>query len=407
MRVFLSSVTYALKAERAALAAILKVSPPYEPIQFEDFVSQDRSSREACLAGVDRCDVFVLLLGPRYGDPVPDSAMSPTEEEYTAATRTGKPVLVFVKETDEADDVRQSDFKRRVEDYIAGRFRGSFRDPLTLNVAVLAALGALRVNAAPLTWQHLAEAPAIRWRWDVPEVTDRGLSGPVFDVHLVPLGGSPILRSRLQQLPRVLARTGRETGFIEEDDALVSGTARDAAWTWVGEQRSPGIGLTERHEPTYRGLIAIASGQVSAFRALPTDFAGALVDRADLQRRAVELLLAAARHLSDDVGPVAIAAGVGPLDRLFEGDPALVTGRHGGPIRMRQGQVAVMTSDLAGDRGVDRPVPGRRGRRDRREPARRHPRRPPVTVDPARNPARQATGRRGAAPSAGEGLLPI
>lgn len=347
VRVFLSSVTYALAAERAALAAILTVSPPYEPIRFEDFVSQDRSSREACLAGVDQCDVYVLLLGPRYGAPVPDSTMSPTEEEYTAAVRADKPVLVFVKETDEADDVRQADFKRRVEDYVAGRFRGSFRDPLTLNVAVLAALGALRVTAAPLAWQHLAEEPAVRWRWDVPEVADRTLSGPVLDVHLVPLGGSPVLRSRLEELPRVLARTGRETGFLEEDDALVSGTAGDAAWTWVHEQRSPGRSLTERHEPTYRGLIAFVGGQASAFRALPTDFAGALVNHADLQRRAVELLLAAARHLGDDGGPVAIAAAVGPLDGLFEGDPALVTGRRSGSIRSRQGQVARMTPDLA------------------------------------------------------------
>ncbi|MGH3304538.1 MAG: DUF4062 domain-containing protein, partial [Streptosporangiaceae bacterium] len=60
---------------------------PYESLRFEDFVSQDRSSRDACLAGVDGCDVYILLLGPRYGEPLPDSGMAPTEEEFTAASR--------------------------------------------------------------------------------------------------------------------------------------------------------------------------------------------------------------------------------------------------------------------------------------------------------------------------------
>jgi hypothetical protein len=66
MKVFISSVTHLLKEERAALPPFLRLFD-HEPLRFEDFEAQDRSSREACLAGVDVADVYVLLLGPRYG----------------------------------------------------------------------------------------------------------------------------------------------------------------------------------------------------------------------------------------------------------------------------------------------------------------------------------------------------
>jgi hypothetical protein len=68
MKVFISSVTALLKEERNALPAFLQVAD-HEPLRFEDFTAQDRSSREACLAGVDAADVYLLLLGPKYGDP--------------------------------------------------------------------------------------------------------------------------------------------------------------------------------------------------------------------------------------------------------------------------------------------------------------------------------------------------
>ena len=51
MKVFISSVTHLLKEERGALPPFLKLFD-HEPLRFEDFEAQDRSSREACLAGV-------------------------------------------------------------------------------------------------------------------------------------------------------------------------------------------------------------------------------------------------------------------------------------------------------------------------------------------------------------------
>ncbi|WP_435122582.1 DUF4062 domain-containing protein [Micromonospora tulbaghiae] len=350
MRVFISSVTYSLGDERRSLARILSVVPPYEPLRFEDFVSQDRSSRDACLAGVEACDVYVLLLGPRYGQPLADSGIAPTEEEFTLAQRLGKPILVFTKSVNEPDEPRQLEFKRRVEHYVNGRFRKSFTDPESLNVAVLAALTQLTVDAAQLVWENLAEPAPIRWRWDIQELVDPRLYAPVLDVHLVPTAAPPMRALRLQALPSELARRARDTGFFQERDQVAVGNNGYAAWAWVSDQPGAG-GLTERLEHEYRGVAVFVSGQVVAFRALPTDFAGALVDHSELQRRSSDLLAAGALHLPEGAGHVAVAATLAPLDRVFEGNPAKVGGRTSGSLRTRQGGAAVMhpTSAVAAE----------------------------------------------------------
>jgi hypothetical protein len=81
---------------------------------------------------------------------------------------------------------------------------------------------------------------------------------------------------------------------------------------------------------------------VSAFEALPTDFMGALVNQAELQRRLARLLTLAAGALPTGTTEVAPAASLAPLDRVFEGDPSKVGGRHQGTMRMTTGAAAVM-----------------------------------------------------------------
>jgi hypothetical protein len=342
VRVFISSVTYALGDERAALAALLRVVPPYEPSRFEDFTASGRTPREACLAGVEACDVYVLLLGPRYGQPFADSGVAPTEEEFILARRLGKEILVFVKESDEPDEPRQAVFKRQVQDYVGGRFRASFTDPLSLNEAVMAALAEVRARPRSLTWVPISTTPALNRRWDQPALQEGGLSAPVLDVYLVPVAAPPLLASRLQALPAALARRSREQGFFREEDALRVGESGGLAWAWAPDSRRPGTDLFDRQEHTYRGVAVYRTGQVSAFEALPTDFMGALVDDDDLRRRSTGLLRLAGACLDDRAETVAVAAALGPLDRVFEGDPRNVTGRQRGHARSRQGARAVM-----------------------------------------------------------------
>ena len=333
MKVFLSSVGRALRAERDGLAAQLQVTAPYEPLRFEDFVAQDRSSREACLAGVDSCDVYVLILGPWYGDPLPDSNKAPTEEEFEHARRSGKPILVFTKNTTDPDEPRQTEFKARVEHYVDGYFRRSFTDVLSLNVAVTKALGELPSRSVPLTWTDLPAPATVVWRWDVPEVAHHSSfsATPAIDAHLVPLDGGRLRATQMGQLPSVLTRAARDVGLFGEPDPVQTGSSAQLAWS-TSQILTTSRGSGFPHQGTHEcGILVHRTGQVSVFESLPVDGMGALVNQHDLQQRLSRLLLIAASHLQPGATSVAVAVSLHPLTQVFEGNPSQVGGRTLGP----------------------------------------------------------------------------
>lgn len=96
MRVFVSSTRAGLAEERDALPGLL-LAVDHDPVVYEGFGARDVPSRDACLRAVSSADVVVLLLGAEYGARMPDTGVSPTEEEWRVARGQGKPVLVFRK----------------------------------------------------------------------------------------------------------------------------------------------------------------------------------------------------------------------------------------------------------------------------------------------------------------------
>ncbi|MFD1722918.1 DUF4062 domain-containing protein [Amnibacterium endophyticum] len=342
MRVFISSVTAGLKDERSGLAALLSVSREYVPSRFEDFQAQDRSSRDACLAGVREADVYVLLLGPHYGTPFPDSGLAPTEEEFQLARQLDKPILVFVKNTDEADEPRQATFKRQVEDYVDGRFRGAFSSIVTLNTAVYGALEALPRTPQRLEWTPVSSPVTASWLTAIGQALPVPPYVPVLQVALLPINPRPMLASEIDGLPTLLARRGRATGFFGDLDGLSASSSRTAAWAAV-PQGTRSAGWNARREHAFRGLCRFDTSESLAFSSIPTDTLGALVDKTDLTRRCSELLRAADLTELDDAAPIALAALLGPLDLVQEGDPIHVGNRTSGRGSMRTGQHAHMT----------------------------------------------------------------
>ena len=101
---FLSSVQKEFAAERLALRDFLQGDPLlrrfFEPVLFEDLPASDRRADELYLDQVDRCSLYVGLLGSEYGS-VDAGGLSPTEREFQRAGERGKPRLIFLKAADD------------------------------------------------------------------------------------------------------------------------------------------------------------------------------------------------------------------------------------------------------------------------------------------------------------------
>lgn len=95
LQVFVSSTYVDLKEERqAAVSAILKAG--HIPAGMELFAAGDRSQLEVIRKWIDDSDVYMLILGGRYGSIEKDSGLSYTELEYDYAVAKGKPLFAVV-----------------------------------------------------------------------------------------------------------------------------------------------------------------------------------------------------------------------------------------------------------------------------------------------------------------------
>lgn len=369
VKVFISSVTHLLKEERNALPDYLRVVG-HEPLRFEDFRAKDRSSREACLAGVDVADVYVLLLGPKYGDPLPDTGRAPTAEEFIRARQRGIPILVFNKQIDEPDEPAQGAFKQEVGHYVNGRLWRSFTDPLSCNLAVLQALNDIQVDSGPMERRPLRDGVDVPWLATVTATGEHGypvvggwasggrggglvpgsVYSPILEVHVVPVGSTSQPSERqLAELAKSMARTARELGFVSEGDQLVVGAGDGFAWALrpPGTSSRAGFGGTTVEE--FRGLIADRAGAVGAFMALRADNLGTLIDRPTLQADLAHLYTLASRH-EQAAKWVTVAAGLTNAERIFEGDPSQMGSRNRGSMRMTTGASVRRGGDFMVDR---------------------------------------------------------
>ena len=144
MKVFVSSLITGMEPIRAAARTAVEVLG-HEPVMAEDFPALPHSPQVACLDGVRRSAVTVLVLGPRYGAKQA-SGLSATHEEYREA-RDRCPVLAFVQDgaTAEPD---QAAFVREVQGWTNGLIRSGFTDAGDLQAKVTKALHNLELASA-------------------------------------------------------------------------------------------------------------------------------------------------------------------------------------------------------------------------------------------------------------------
>ena len=94
LRNFPEKKSYVAEAERAISAA------GHVIVDMADFPAAGQPAAQMCAEEVRGCDVYVGILGTRYGSPVRDRLeVSYTELEFDAATAAGLPRLMFLLDT--------------------------------------------------------------------------------------------------------------------------------------------------------------------------------------------------------------------------------------------------------------------------------------------------------------------
>ncbi len=337
MKVFMSSIRRGLEEERDALPGLIRALG-HEPTRFEDYTAMDMPSRQACLEGVEDADVYLLLLGASYGDPLPDTGKAPTEEEFTVARRRGIPILAFRK-LGVAPEPKQDDFIARIEEYARGKFRASFSTtPELLAVAAAALREAEKVPPA-LVWTPLANPPEVSWVIEPERIRGfiAGL-GAVLELHAIPVStGERLSVGHLDGMGPRLAGLGRDTGHFAIDAALdVVGTADmtsvavQAAGRPVGEQ----------------GMRVSRDRTTVIWTALDRDELGTIVDPDDVQAKIEKLLRIVAEMRVLD-GAVCFAVSLGPLDSSQEGSIAELGRRSSASFGMGTNETARVYPDDA------------------------------------------------------------
>ncbi|MGZ5441487.1 MAG: ATP-binding protein [Thermoanaerobaculia bacterium] len=155
LRIFISSVQKEFAEVRANLKTFLLGDAVLrrfvsEVFLFEELPASDRRTDEVYLQEVDRCDIYLGILGYDYGFE-DAQGISPTEREYDRATARRKERLIYVWGSD--DDKRAPKMRALVRKASSGLIRRRvIEDPSALTAEVYASLvdyldrrGALRI----------------------------------------------------------------------------------------------------------------------------------------------------------------------------------------------------------------------------------------------------------------------
>ncbi len=128
-KIFVSSTIDDLPSERkAAFKGIMNV--PAIPIMSErTFNAMDKNSFEACLSKVRESNIYILILGGKYGFEYEGKSI--TEWEYETANSIKIPILVFNLSYLEKEE-KQKQFAKKAGDFSTGRFWADTNDAYEL-----------------------------------------------------------------------------------------------------------------------------------------------------------------------------------------------------------------------------------------------------------------------------------
>ena len=241
-KVYVSSTRADLEAERQAVIDWL-VAARNQPVH--SYVASSETVRDSCLADVDTCDLYVLILGHRYGFQPPrdnPEGLSITHLEFRRAGQSGIPRIALLRIS--IPDASSCDVEDSQQAALASAFRAEvtrevraaeFRDLRGLihglSTGFLAALD--KLSPAGRALRLAPRPPFLAGREEMlAELVARlaGGDGPgPRTVVLSGLGGAGKTSVALEYAHRHLAEVGVTWQFAAEDPAVLAAGFGDLA----------------------------------------------------------------------------------------------------------------------------------------------------------------------------------
>jgi len=300
VKVMLSSVRRGLADVRDSVTPVLRYLG-YEVLRFEDVTTLGSAPpRAVCVEMVEAADIYLLLLGEEYGNPMPGTDRAPTEEEWTVARRLGKPTVVFRREGVEPQG-RQAAFIAKVEDYESGVWRGTFRDIPDLLSQLGSALSGARNSLRPVGPLELRSPVAVRWLG--PSEGGLGWGRPTLETHVMTADSSAarLPAAALADMRRSLLDAGNDHGLFELGQQIDFRVDDTGVVAQAGlNSRGPAAGIRVLRDRTISVWESLPSGQMP----------GAVLDQGQFSRQVARDLRLAGGLGILEIQTVAIAIGL-------------------------------------------------------------------------------------------------
>jgi hypothetical protein len=123
MKFFISSPQVSLENYRKAVKDSLERMGFDEIFLSEYESSKSKSPMDVCIENVEKCEIFILLLGDKYGSVPKGLAISVTEMEFNKAEELKKDIIVF-KLKKEVIEQKQKEFIQKISEFTEGYFWG-------------------------------------------------------------------------------------------------------------------------------------------------------------------------------------------------------------------------------------------------------------------------------------------